>query len=216
MRFAFPIMVMAALVATALVPASAQSTSADDIIKALRPTGPISNHTRGIRPTTGQTAPMPETPNTAPRAMMPAAAVAAPAVPHLTTTAPGAPARPAPKPASGPSINIQVLFEIDSAALTPAARASLDQLGKALSSPDLAGYRFRIEGHTDSVGSPDHNRSLSARRADAVVGYLTATYSVDRSHLESVGRGSDDPAVQTGPQTPEPRNRRVRVVNIGA
>ena len=206
MRFAFPIMVMAALVATALVPASAQSTSADNIIKALRPTGPISNHTRGIRPTTGQTAPMPETPNTAPRAVMPAAAVAAPAVQ----------ARPAPKPASGPSINIQVLFEIDSAALTPAARASLDQLGKALSSPDLAGYRFRIEGHTDSVGSPDHNRSLSARRADAVVGYLTATYSVDRSHLEAVGRGSDDPAVQTGPQTPEPRNRRVRVVNIGA
>jgi outer membrane protein OmpA-like peptidoglycan-associated protein len=150
---------------------------------------------------------------------MPAATAAMPPAapaPRPTATAAAAVARPMPAPTNAPSINIEVQFATDSAELTPAARASLDQLGRALSSPDLASYRFRIEGHTDTVGSPEHNRTLSARRADAVVSYLESNYKVARSRLEPVGLGSDQLAVPTGPQTPEPRNRRVQVVNIGA
>jgi outer membrane protein OmpA-like peptidoglycan-associated protein len=119
------------------------------------------------------------------------------------------------EPAAQPSIGLHVQFASDSAELSPAARATLDQLGRALSSSDLAGYKFRIEGHTDTVGSVELNQALSERRADAVVGYLIANYHVAPSRLQPVGLGSSQPAVPTGPQVDEPRNRRVQVVNIG-
>jgi outer membrane protein OmpA-like peptidoglycan-associated protein len=119
------------------------------------------------------------------------------------------------EPAAQPSVGLLVQFASDSAELSPAARATLDQLGRALSSSELAGYKFRIEGHTDTVGSVELNQALSERRADAVVGYLIANYHVTPSRLQPVGMGSSQPAVPTGPQVDEPRNRRVQVVNIG-
>ena len=107
-------------------------------------------------------------------------------------------------------------FATNSADLTPAATRTLDELGRALSSPALAAYRFRIEGHTDTTGSPEVNKALSERRAAAVLDYLVAKFSVERARIETVGMGQDGLLVQTPPQTSEPRNRRVQVVNLGA
>ncbi len=117
---------------------------------------------------------------------------------------------------ANPSASLEVQFATNSADLTASARSTLDQLGKALSSSDLAGYKFRIEGHTDTVGSVEQNQSLSARRADAVVAYLIATFHIDPGHLQAIGMGQDGLAVATGQQVPEQRNRRVVVVNLGA
>lgn len=185
--------------------AMAQSNpSADDIIKSLKPMGTIGTGTRGIRPATGAT------PTSAPAAALTATAPQAAAVNTHTAAASKA------MPAKPPSANLEVQFAMNSADLTPAARTTLDQLGKALISSDLGGFRFRIEGHTDTVGSTDQNQSLSARRADAVVAYLNSIYHVELSRLQAVGMGEAEPAVPTGPQVPEPRNRRVKVVNLGA
>ena len=203
MRLTKSILAGALLAWAVATPVLAQSNpSADDIIKSLKPTGMIGSGTRGIRPTTGATGPVAATPR-------PAGAVE-----HAGSAAHAAAA--APVATKAPSANLEVKFATNSADLTPAARAALDQLGKALSSSDLAQYRFRIEGHTDTVGSPEINRSLSARRADAVVDYLVTTYHIDRSRLQAVGMGEDDLAVPTGQQVPEPRNRRVRVINLDA
>ena len=121
-----------------------------------------------------------------------------------------------PTQAARPSVNLTVNFPAGSAELTPAARASLDALGKALASSDLANFRFRIEGHTDNVGSREVNRTLSQRRAEAVVSYLTSQYNVAPARLEAVGMGQERPLIETPPQTPEARNRRVQVINLGA
>jgi len=118
--------------------------------------------------------------------------------------------------ATGPSVNLTVNFPTGSADLTPEAMATLDQLGAALSSSALASYRFRIEGHTDTVGSKEYNRSLSERRAEAVVNYIVTKYGVQSSRLQAVGMGEQGLLVSTPDQTPEPRNRRVQVVNLGA
>ena len=109
-----------------------------------------------------------------------------------------------------------VNFTSGSADLTPQAVQALNELGRALSSKELAGYKFRIEGHTDTVGTPDSNLELSAKRAHAVVTYITSHFGVDASRLQAVGKGEEDLAVPTPAQTPEPRNRRVLVVNLGA
>ncbi|MGH7071129.1 MAG: OmpA family protein, partial [Acetobacteraceae bacterium] len=114
-----------------------------------------------------------------------------------------------------PSVNLNVQFATDSAALAPAARQTLDALGEALSSQQLSAYRFRIEGHTDTVGSPAYNQALSQRRADAVAAYLERKFGIPSSRLETIGMGEQGLLVPTPPNTPEAKNRRVQVINLG-
>ncbi len=188
-------------------PAFAQSNpSADSIINSLRPGPGMTGGTRGIRPIgPAETSP----PSTATPASMPRGIRVAPQnhVPaaHAPTAA----------EAGSPSVNLTVQFANDSAQLTPAAMHTLDVLGLALTSNTLATYKFRIEGHTDSLGSKDHNQTLSEERAKAVVDYLVSKFHVDPSRLEPVGMGQDQPLVPERVNVPEPRNRRVTVVNIG-
>lgn len=114
-----------------------------------------------------------------------------------------------------PSVSITVTFASGSASLTPEAERALAPLGRALASPELAPYRFRIEGHTDSVGDAAVNQALSERRAAAVREHLARVYGVEPAKLIAVGFGSSQLLVPTPPQIPEARNRRVQVVNIG-
>jgi len=195
-------MVPLAVIALSAGGTSAQAQqSADSIINALKPGGNLTaGATRGIK--LGGTA---------------AAPAASPAHPVSTEARPAMRAHePSPASDAAPSVNLTVNFPTGSADLTPGARASLDNLGKALASSDLAGYRFRIEGHTDNVGSKEANLALSQQRADAVVSYLTSQYNVAPSRLEAVGKGQEDPLVPTPPQTPEAKNRRVQVINLGS
>lgn len=191
----------------AVVPASqavAQMTS-DQIIRSLQP------GTRGIRPVGPAAEPSPAAgPTHAPAARLgqrPAAMAAAPGVAH--------PSAPAAAPAQA-SVNLTVQFATGSAELTPQAARTLDELGRALSSTALAGYRFRIEGHTDTVGSPEANKALSDARAAKVLQYLATKWSVDREKVQTAGLGEEQLMVPTGPNVPEPRNRRVTVINLGA
>lgn len=169
--------------------ASAQSNpSAEQIIDALKPTGALSDTTRGIKP-------LP--PGGGEATMAPQAA-------------------PAPSaPAAAPSTNLDIDFQSGSAALTPQATAALDQLGKALTSPQLASYNFKIAGHTDTVGDPATNQALSDQRAQAVKSYLETKFGVADTRLQAVGLGETDLLVNTPPQTSEQRNRRVQVINLG-
>jgi len=188
-------------------PTLAQSNpSADQIINSLKPSGNLmQGGTRGIRlaAPSGDSTPT-HTPAPAQQ-------------PRVATTKPVAvPVATAPTPPAGPSVNLTVNFANGSAELTPDAIHTLDELGRALASKDLASYHFRIEGHTDTVGSRDYNRALSERRAMAVVDYVSKTYGVDPNRLQAVGMGEDGLLVATPPQTPEPRNRRVQVINLGA
>jgi OOP family OmpA-OmpF porin len=177
--------------------------SADEIINLLKPSGNLmQGGTRGIRLAA------PHGDETAPAATAPAMLQQ----PHVAANRPGA---PAPPQADDPSVNLTVNFATGSADLTADAIHTLDELGRALASKDLAAYRFRIEGHTDTVGSREYNQALSERRAAAVVDYVTRKYGVDPAKLQAVGLGEDGLLVQTPARTPEPRNRRVQVINLG-
>jgi outer membrane protein OmpA-like peptidoglycan-associated protein len=189
------------------LPAFAQGNpSASQIINSLRPSGNlVTGGTRGIR----LAAPPSDAAATAAPAPSPAQQ------PRVASSKPmAAPAAAA--AVSGPAVNLTVNFATGSADLTPDAVRTLDELGSALSSKELAGYRFRIEGHTDTVGSPEYNRALSERRAEAVVDYIAKKYGVEPTRLQAVGMGEQGLMVPTPPQTAEPRNRRVQVVNLGA
>lgn len=116
----------------------------------------------------------------------------------------------APRAATGRA-DLRVTFLTGSAELTEAGRREADKFMTALTAPSLAGKKFRIEGHTDSVGSRDFNVDLSKRRAQAVVEYLAAK-GADRLRLSVVGYGFDKP--MAGLDASAGANRRVEVVLI--
>lgn len=121
------------------------------------------------------------------------------------------PAGAAPQPSQN-AVNLNIPFEFNSAILQTDARITLDNLGKALSNPRLAGYVFLIGGHTDAKGSANYNRVLSERRAEAVRRYLMSHYNIPASKLTAKGFGS----VQLlDPEHPlDGVNRRVQIVNM--
>ncbi len=206
-------------------PAHAQSDPAAlQLIERLRPSGGGAA-TRGIRvPGAGGAAPQ----GAAPTASAPVFGAPADTPPRQGGksggTAVAAPVRPpVPPPAADttapagvPAVSITVTFATGSAKLTPAAEAALAPLGRALTSPELAPYRFRIEGHTDTVGDAQMNQILSERRAAAVRDYLIRRFNVDPARLEAVGLGETQLLVPTGKGVPEVRNRRVQILNIGS
>lgn len=136
-----------------------------------------------------------------------------PAAAH--TSAPAARHHPEPAAApEAPSADLNVLFATGSAELTPKATRLLDDLGRALTDAAMGESHFLIEGHTDTVGDRATNQSLSERRAAAVVDYLVTKFHIPAGRLTSRGVGPDALLVPTPDQTPEPRNRRVHVVNL--
>jgi len=187
----------AAVLLVAIVPAArAQSPSADDIIASLKPSaGALTGPTRGIRPAI-------VAPTTSQR--------------YITRTTARAETAPATSDTGERAVSLTVEFKSGSAILTPAAERTLSVLGHALTSADLNGFHFRVEGHTDTVGNPDTNRSLSQARAEAVASFLEGKFGMDASKLQPVGVGSDSLIVATPDQTPEARNRAVKIVNLGA
>lgn len=87
------------------------------------------------------------------------------------------------------SINIEVYFDFDSAALKPKAIEQLKPLGEALSSADFGAGRYLIIGHTDAKGSASYNQTLSEQRAASVRKYLVQRFPLQPDALVSIGLG---------------------------
>ncbi len=106
-----------------------------------------------------------------------------------------------------------VQFEINSNKLTATALRQLDVLGSVLSKPAFSGSKFVIGGHTDATGSDTHNKLLSQRRAEAVVGYLVSRHGIAKKSLIPVGYGESRLLPGLSPNSQA--NRRAEVINIG-
>jgi outer membrane protein OmpA-like peptidoglycan-associated protein len=124
---------------------------------------------------------------------------------------------------SGTSIRMpnDQLFGYDSADLDPGGVEPLQKLGVLIKRNPKA--TFRVEGYTDSLGSPEYNYLLSQRRADSVKQYLVQALGISPAQVEARGLGPTKFLVQprpVPPNTPEEQmeiarqrpNRRVVVV----
>lgn len=153
-------------------------------------------------------------PSPSPSPSKPPALVLAPAPAAVTT-----PPRPVANPSTNgpaaaeapPSLSLAIQFELNSARVRPESGPVLGNLVAAMTSPDLKGHRFVIEGHTDARGNPAANQQLSQHRADEVRLYLVAL-GVHPARLRAVGKGSSDLANARDPGSAD--NRRVRVVTL--
>jgi len=108
-----------------------------------------------------------------------------------------------------PSVSLKVPFAFNSAALTASGKAQLDELARALQSPELSGKRFALNGHTDAIGQPAYNLKLSNLRASAVRDYLVERYGISRALLETKGFGATKLLLPIDPN--HEQNRRVEV-----
>jgi outer membrane protein OmpA-like peptidoglycan-associated protein len=113
-----------------------------------------------------------------------------------------------------PAIDLDVNFDYNSAALTSKAEPQLKNLGKALSSAELAGSVVLLGGHTDAKGSDPYNQSLSERRAETVKRFLMENYHIPAANLVSAGYGKKGLKNPADPFAAE--NRRVQVSNVAA
>jgi outer membrane protein OmpA-like peptidoglycan-associated protein len=111
-----------------------------------------------------------------------------------------------------------VYFDFDRSTLTQAGRDTLDRvIGTLQQRSDL---RIAVEGHTDPFGSDTYNQSLSERRAQAVVDYLTRG-GVAASRIGQRGFGEqclilDDDRTRPARSRAEHRaNRRVEIWSVG-
>ncbi len=117
---------------------------------------------------------------------------------------------PAPKPAPAPApvtMTINILFAFDKADIQPQYKAELQKVADLMKSQP--GVEAVIEGHTDSIGSPEYNKQLSQERADSVRGYLVKEFGIDASRLKAVGYGQDKPVASNATREGRQQNRRV-------
>ncbi len=101
-----------------------------------------------------------------------------------------------------------ILFAYDSAELTDASKASLDELAGTLNKYEDT--EILIQGHTDNTGTDAYNQKLSERRAASVANYLKRE-DVKRTRMETSGFGESAPAADNTTADGREKNRRVEV-----
>ena len=113
------------------------------------------------------------------------------------------------------NVGADALFAFDKSDLSPDAEETLNALGPEIGK--LGSHPATVEGHTDSIGSADHNQRLSERRANAVKQWLVGHKFLPES-TPIKGYGKTRPVAPNtkpdGSDNPEGRqkNRRVEVV----
>jgi outer membrane protein OmpA-like peptidoglycan-associated protein len=82
---------------------------------------------------------------------------------------------------------------------------------KRLEAAGVKNFKFEVSGHTDSSGNPEHNKELSAKRAERMKKELVGK-GIPEGDITAVGMGFDRPMVKPD-DTPakKAKNRRYEV-----
>jgi outer membrane protein OmpA-like peptidoglycan-associated protein len=105
--------------------------------------------------------------------------------------------------------NVSVTFGFDKSVLTADDKQQLDDFAGHLGS--AKSYILEVTGGTDSIGSSQYNYDLSQRRADSVVQYLAAKYSIAPHRFYLIGVGKDQFVADNKTAAGRKENRRVQV-----
>jgi outer membrane protein OmpA-like peptidoglycan-associated protein len=107
---------------------------------------------------------------------------------------------------------ITVHFKSGSAYLSRQAKAEIDEAAANLKDDNLKGWMVSVTGYADSTGKAGSNRSLSDRRANAVIGYLVTKHNVPLQKLvQPFGYGSGKPVETNHTSSGRAQNRRAEI-----
>jgi outer membrane protein OmpA-like peptidoglycan-associated protein len=102
-----------------------------------------------------------------------------------------------------------ILFDFDKYNLKPDAQRVLGQVLSGVIDKH-PGSKLVVEGHTDSVGTDQHNQDLSVNRAQSVASWLKQ-HGVEASRISVVGWGKTQPHYPNDTEEHRYRNRRVEI-----
>ncbi len=112
----------------------------------------------------------------------------------------------------GKAVTNDILFDVNSDVIKKESYGIINQFGDAL--VKNPGLRIKITGHTDSDGADAANLTLSQKRAAAVKKYITGSYTVDASRIETDGKGESQPVAPNTTPDGKAKNRRVEFVKL--
>ncbi len=100
-------------------------------------------------------------------------------------------------------------FDTGKATIQADSEAVLQQIAQLMK--DDPALKLRVEGHTDNQGAAAANQTLSEKRAQAVVAWLTSNF-VPASRLTAKGFGATKPVAANTSEDGRAKNRRVELV----
>jgi OmpA-OmpF porin, OOP family len=105
-------------------------------------------------------------------------------------------------------VSLSVLFDTNSDVVKPEYETEVKKVAEFLE--QYQGTTAEIQGHTDSRGSNAFNKTLSQKRADAIVKVLVEKFGVSPARLKAVGYGEEQLIVKNDKTAAEQaQNRRV-------
>lgn len=106
-------------------------------------------------------------------------------------------------------IALYINFDTGKSTIKPESKLIIEQIVQMMqSNPEL---KISVEGHTDNVGAPKSNKTLSDDRAKAVVLAIVAQ-GIDTKRLSALGHGQDKPIADNKTEEGRAKNRRVELV----
>jgi outer membrane protein OmpA-like peptidoglycan-associated protein len=100
-------------------------------------------------------------------------------------------------------------FDTNSASIRADSLPQLQQMADVLKAQGQ--LKVFIVGHTDNVGTYEHNRALSQRRAQSVTDAL-GSQGIDKARLQAVGVANVAPVASNDSDAGRAKNRRVEMV----
>jgi len=111
-----------------------------------------------------------------------------------------------------PVKTVSVPFATGSSTIGPAGRKTIDDAARWTKSQNTKGWMVAVVGFADSTGNTAANKTLSTKRANAVIGYLVSKHGLALTRLVMpFGAGVDQPAATNDTATGRALNRRVEI-----
>jgi outer membrane protein OmpA-like peptidoglycan-associated protein len=104
-----------------------------------------------------------------------------------------------------------VNFDTGKATIRPDSFPRLDGVVEYMT--HKGSVRIEISGHTDNVGNPKTNKTLSQKRAGACRDYLISK-GVDGARVQAVGYGDERPAAPNDSEDGRQKNRRIEATEL--
>jgi outer membrane protein OmpA-like peptidoglycan-associated protein len=106
-------------------------------------------------------------------------------------------------------IALYINFDTGKSVIRDESKPIIEQIVQMMkSNPDL---KIGVEGHTDNVGTPASNKTLSEARAKSVVSAIVGQ-GVSADRLSPAGYGQDKPIADNNTEEGRAQNRRVELV----
>jgi outer membrane protein OmpA-like peptidoglycan-associated protein len=106
-------------------------------------------------------------------------------------------------------IALYINFDTGKSVIRDESRPIIEQIVQMMkSNPDL---KIGVEGHTDNVGTPASNKTLSEARAKSVVSAIVGQ-GISPDRLSPAGYGQDKPIADNNTEEGRAKNRRVELV----